>query len=113
MKWLKHLKLIFIALTGFIFCAPPLAARQHDKHQPKGIVRERISIDQTWLFYKYDSAASADHLIYDGRPEVRDNKDNKAADSKPTEAVKVETTQDVLKPWILPGHPAEGSFHPG
>jgi len=102
MKWLKHLKLIFIALTGFIFCAPPLAARQHDKHQPKGIVRERISIDQTWLFYKYDSAASADHLIYDGRPEVRDNKDNKAADSKPTEAVKVETTQDVLKPWILP-----------
>ena len=65
-------------------------------------VRQRFSINQGWRFYKYDSNAKTDNLIYDIRPEITDNNDNKAADSKPTEAVKVETTQGVLKPWILP-----------
>jgi beta-galactosidase len=64
--------------------------------------RERISINEDWSFYKYDSIAQADKLIYDVRPEVKDDKDDRPADAKPTEAVEVETTQQVLKSWILP-----------
>ncbi|MBN1763786.1 MAG: family 43 glycosylhydrolase [Sedimentisphaerales bacterium] len=64
--------------------------------------RERISINEDWRFYKYDSIDQADELIYDVRPEVKDDKDDRPADAKPTEAVAVETRQQVLKSWILP-----------
>ncbi len=64
--------------------------------------RERISINKDWRFMRYYSEEEADQLIYDIRPEVTDHKDGKAADSKPEEAVVVESTQKVLKPWILP-----------
>jgi beta-galactosidase len=70
----------------------------------KGIdsaLRQRISINQDWKFYKYESAGKADSLIYDIRPKATNN-DNREADSKPTEAVKAEQTQEVLKQWILP-----------
>ena len=40
-----------------------------------------------------------DDLIYDVRPEVTDRNDSKDADSKPTEAVKTEASQEVLKSW--------------
>jgi beta-galactosidase len=64
--------------------------------------RQRISINEDWRFYKYDSTAKADDLIYDVRPEVKGNQDGGPADAKPTEAENVEATQRVLKPWILP-----------
>jgi len=65
-------------------------------------VRERISISEGWSFYKYESESVADQLIYDVRPDVTDPNKTKEADSKPTEAVDIETKQAVLKPWILP-----------
>jgi beta-galactosidase len=65
-------------------------------------MRERISINEDWRFYKYDAEEKADSLIYDVRPEVKDTNDVVVADEMPTEAVKVEATQKVLKPWILP-----------
>ena len=46
--------------------------------------------------------SEADSLIYAIRPEITDRNDGKAADSKPTEAVTVESGQGVLKKWILP-----------
>jgi len=64
-------------------------------------IRQRISINEGWHFYKYDSLAKADKLIYDVRPKITDN-ENRVADAKPTEAVKTEAIQEVLKPWILP-----------
>lgn len=64
--------------------------------------RERISLNAGWRFMKYASREEADDLIYDVRPEVRDDRDDKAADAKPTEAVDVTAKQRVLKPWILP-----------
>lgn len=64
--------------------------------------RERISINAGWQFYKYEDAAKADGLIYDVRPDIVNTTENKVADAKPTEAVRVEATTDVLKPWILP-----------
>jgi beta-galactosidase len=65
-------------------------------------VRQRISINEGWKFFKYNSAKEADSLIYDVRPEITIETENKVADAKPTEAVEAEKKQQVLKPWILP-----------
>jgi beta-galactosidase len=64
--------------------------------------RERISINEGWRFYKYDSPSKADNLIYDIRPERFERRDDRVADAQPAEAVKVEESQDMLKQWILP-----------
>lgn len=80
--------------------------------------RERLSLNESWRFMKYESAEMADDLIYDVRPEVLDDEDGKAADAKPTEAVDVEVDRLVLKPWILPtanrfiGDPDERHMRP-
>ena len=66
------------------------------------ITRQRISINEDWRFYKYDSVAHADNLIYDVRPRIRDNNDARPADAEPTEPEDVQNNQMVLKPWILP-----------
>jgi beta-galactosidase len=68
----------------------------------KSITRQRISINEDWRFYKYDSIAEADNLIYDARPTTKNHQDYGPADARPTEAEAVEATQMVLKPWILP-----------
>jgi beta-galactosidase len=70
--------------------------------QSDEVVRERISINQNWRFFKYDSAQCADHLMYDVRPEASGANIIKEADARPTSAQKIETKQMVLKPWILP-----------
>lgn len=66
------------------------------------INRQRISINYGWRFYKYTSGSATDSLIYDVRPEITDNVIEKIGDLKPTEAVAVKATQEVLKTWILP-----------
>ena len=66
------------------------------------VARQRISINEGWRFFKYDTLSKADQLFYDLRPDVADNNDRKEADSKPTEAVKLEKTKEVLKAWVLP-----------
>jgi len=68
--------------------------------QEQSYKRERISINDSWQFMRYDE--NPDQLIYDIRPKIEDVNDNKVADSKPTEAVKTEAKQPVLKNWILP-----------
>ncbi len=65
-------------------------------------LRERICINDDWLFYKYPADSLADKLIYDSRPSISDRRDDRVADSRPTEAIRNESLQDVLKPWILP-----------
>jgi beta-galactosidase len=65
--------------------------------------RERISLNDNWRFIKGDPNGDSTGLIYDVRPEVKDKKDDKAADAEPTEAEKIAATNRVvLKPWILP-----------
>ena len=95
------LKTIVVLMCFTLFTSTQVLAQASAKLASK-IYRQRISINEVWRFYKYDSLAKADNLIYDLRPEVSDYNENKVADSKPTEAVKVEVTQEVLKPWILP-----------
>ena len=60
-------------------------------------IRQRISINEGWGFYKYDSKVKADNFIYDIRPKITENNDNKAADSKPTGSKFVNNTK--LKFW--------------
>lgn len=62
--------------------------------------RERVSINEGWKFMRYNS--EPDKLIYDIRPEVTDRNDNVVADTKPTEAVVLGSSEKVLKKWILP-----------
>lgn len=84
-------RLRLIAVVAFVFSS--LIAGQ---------ARERVLINDDWRFMKYASVADADDLIYDVRPEVTDTKDDKEADTEPTDAVEVEVKRAVLKPWILP-----------
>ncbi|MFH1214462.1 MAG: beta-galactosidase GalB, partial [Candidatus Neomarinimicrobiota bacterium] len=93
------IKLRFMVLF-LLVCTSILA--QNPATGSNSITRQRISINQDWRFYKYDSIEKADDLIYDLRPEVKEHEDDKPADSKPTEAQIIEATQLVLKPWILP-----------
>ena len=67
-----------------------------------GNIRERISINDSWRFMRYETHEEADNLIYDIRPEVTGQVEARIADSRPTEAVEVGQVQEVLKPWILP-----------
>lgn len=62
--------------------------------------RERIKLNEGWRFMKYKS--NPDSLIYDVRPEIKEVNDSKVADSKPEEAIIIETKENVLKNWILP-----------
>lgn len=68
----------------------------------EGTSRQRISINEGWRFYKYASNDKTDSLIYDVRPVLEIIEDDRPADARPTEAIKVEAQQEVLKPWILP-----------
>jgi len=66
-------------------------------------VRERTSLNDHWRFTKGDPNGDSTGLIYDVRPEVKDRRDDKAADAEPTAAEKIAATNRVvLKPWILP-----------
>ncbi|MCX7797166.1 MAG: DUF4982 domain-containing protein [Melioribacter sp.] len=65
-------------------------------------IREKISINEGWRFYKYESIEKADSLIYDVRPELKEIDNEKPADAEPTEPEKIRTKKFVLKPWILP-----------
>ncbi|WP_163711338.1 beta-galactosidase GalB [Mangrovibacterium lignilyticum] len=91
----KTRNLLFLCLLFFVFgCKPNPAAEK--------VVRERISLNGGWAFYKYDSSEKSDSLIYDVRPDGKENNDSKDADSKPTEAVDIEAKQLALKPWVMP-----------
>jgi beta-galactosidase len=93
---------VFIFLVNFFLfvCIPILAQTVSLKNDNN--YRQRISINDGWRFFKYDSKSEVDELIYDVRPVVNENQDYKIADAKPTEAENVEAKQMVLKPWILP-----------
>ncbi len=95
-------EIIVIALFT-IFGLPllSLSAQVLEKNIDNNI-RQCISINNNWRFFKYDSMSIADSLIYDVRPDVKNNEENKPADTKPTEAKDVKTNRLVLKPWILP-----------
>ncbi|HPS11696.1 MAG TPA: beta-galactosidase GalB [Prolixibacteraceae bacterium] len=96
----RHKRIILSMLS---ICLPSLILSASTTEKSlNGNPRETISINNGWSFYKYGSENQADKLIYDVRPEIADKTENKVADTKPTEAVAIETKQAILKPWILP-----------
>ncbi len=92
----------YMFLFGLLLAVSCRSARPAaDKITPgASTARERISINNGWKFFRYNS--DPDHLVYDVRPEVTDRNDNVVADSKPTESVAANASADVLKDWILP-----------
>ena len=91
MKYM-HLSKGIISLCVLMIAFPVLDCKSQ--------TRERISLNEGWKFMKYSTAP--DDLIYDVRPGITDRKDDVVADSKPTEAVTISTSTNVLKNWILP-----------
>ena len=63
----------FVRGMLLVLCALPLftLAAQVSEKKSNSNLRQRISINEGWCFYKYDSADEADHLIYDVHPEVK------------------------------------------
>ncbi len=86
------------SVPGIVSCANSV----HTSESGNNEFRQRISINDNWRFQKYNSPEETDHLIYDVRPEASEYRDDKDADSKPTEAVEFESAQGVLKMWVLP-----------
>ncbi|MEZ4901976.1 MAG: beta-galactosidase GalB [Spirosomataceae bacterium] len=62
--------------------------------------RERIKFNEGWQFMRYTS--TPDKLIYDTRPTIADVNDAKVADSRPTDAIQINSKEEVLKKWVLP-----------
>lgn len=93
-------------LIIIVGCFIVITCNDRKNQESENFPRQHLSINQDWRFYKYDSLPLADNLIYDVRPEIKDYRDFKPADTKPTEADEVNTSQSVLKSWILPtGNP--------
>ncbi len=96
---MKNFLFLILGLTLLVSCRMPA----HDKDAvDTQSTREILLLNENWRFFRYPSAAEADNLVYDIRPEVTESNDSKVADSKPEEAVQSQTSGDVLKPWILP-----------
>ena len=64
--------------------------------------REKIDFTGEWRFYRYADNQTPDSLIYDTRPNVNQFDDSQAADTRPSDAVTVNSHDGVLKSWILP-----------
>ena len=92
----------FIYFIPIVLIFVPPAVGQDRSPGAGKLAREHILINEGWKFYRYDPKVKGDSLIYDVRPEIRENGDNRPADARPTEAVKLTATRTVLKPWILP-----------
>jgi len=96
---IKNISIVILYFT-FTICLHINAQIENTKIRKD--LREIISINEEWKFFKYNSATEADDLIYDIRPEIHDKQENKPADARPTDAEKYETTNKALKLWILP-----------
>jgi beta-galactosidase len=89
-------------LFTFVGCAILIACSGSKNREFDNSLRQHISINNDWRFFKYDSIELADKLIYDMRPEIIDNRDFRPIDEKPTKALEVEKSLQTLKEWILP-----------
>ena len=94
------MKYVGYKLTGCIFiffmgCKLPL---KEVKHEHEG--RIVLDFNDSWKFFR--TTVGSDSLIYDVRPPDEEFTDSKDADSRPEEALQLNRTDFVLKPWIMP-----------
>src|SRR5687768_13779668 len=91
---------VSFALALFTMASPALAAPLAVEPASP---RERISINHGWRFQKEDPPGTTTNLSYDVRPELKNERDDKAADAQPIDANGAATpAPNVLKPWVLP-----------
>lgn len=90
---------IFISV---LFLSTLLISSSCNFEQQEPSPRERVSINEHWQFFLYPNGVRPDSLIYDERPDLSGVAELKVADARPTDAVEVESSRLVLKPWILP-----------
>lgn len=86
--------LLLLSILILSNCRSPLPLGKYPSQ------RERISLNTGWKFMRYTS--DPDKLVYDVRPEITDRNDNVVADTRPTEAVAVTASSQVLKNYVLP-----------
>ena len=68
--------------------------------------RVRIAINEDWRFTKGDPPGHTRSLLYDVRPEIADDRDDRPADAEPQRAAQVRAREGTIKAWILPtGNP--------
>lgn len=91
----------YIAVAAIALLALPHNGICQSRVGSSQVVREHISINNGWKFFKYPENASTDSLLYDVRPAF-ENRDDRPADARPTDAVTVKADAKVLKPWIMP-----------
>ena len=98
--FMKTIKFILALAVCLLLISNISCVRPAKETNNSASLRERISLNDNWRYFKYNSLA--DDLIYDNRPEVSNYIDNRPADSKPDEALALQSAGTVLKPWILP-----------
>ncbi len=86
--------LIIAALILIVSC------NKHTKKETP--IRESISLNEGWKFFRYNNPEKTDNLHYDVRPDIEVESEYLVADARPTEAVETGSSSSVLKPWILP-----------
>lgn len=108
---LIRLRCLFVLVALSSVCFPGAIVRAEGVATNRGerlaSPRERVLLNDGWRFRKDDPPRNTVSLIYDHRPEVRDDNDARPADAEPTEAERRAIAERVLlKPWILPtGNP--------
>jgi len=80
----------------------PLAAQTARTPPPQSSTRERLSINDDWRFTKGDPSGTSVSLLYDVRPEVQDERDDRPADAEPRPPAEVAANVRTIKRWILP-----------
>jgi beta-galactosidase len=100
---LLRARLYVLSFVAFaLVVAPGPASGQMQPGVSKGLVRERILIDDDWRFQMGDPAG-ATGLLYDVRAPLKEEVKDKAPDAAAEAAEKAgPSTQPILKPWILP-----------
>ena len=73
------------------------AQSSHQQPATKSQTWQRININEGWRDMRYTS--QPDNLTYDERPQVIERNDNVVANTKPTEAVIVDTLKKISKKW--------------
>jgi beta-galactosidase len=92
-------KLTVWVFIFFMGCKMPL---KEVKFEHEG--RIVMDFNASWKFFR--TTLGSDSLIYDVRPPDEEFTESKDADSRPEEALKLNKTDFVLKPWIMPtGNP--------
>lgn len=99
-------KLVALCMLALQAVVPAPAAGQRllpDAATERLAPRERAAIDTAWQFHRGDPAGASARLQYDVRPEVAQSADGKVADAQPEAAAPARaTSNEVLKPWVLP-----------